>query len=549
MKNPFQKGKSLMKKNPLPITLLSNAKIHTLDQTQPLCDSLAVQGEKIIASGTAEDLCGAFPGAERTDLAGRTLLPGLHDSHMHLQYYAFGLQKVDCETPTKAECLRRVAEWVAASPPDKWVLGHGWNQNLWKDAQAEFPTAAELDAIAPHHPVYLTAKSLHAGWANSLALQKAGIAAGTPNPPDGRIQHDADGKPSGILFEAAMEIMNRALPEPTADELVQAFSEAQENLLRMGLTAIQDFDGAACFSTLQEMQRRGKLRLRVTKGIPLENLDKAIDLGLRSGFGNDHLRIGALKLFADGALGPHTAAMLESYEGESSDVGILVLDGEGIYEYGRRAVKNGISLAVHAIGDRANHEVLNAYAQLRDFEKVSSLPALRHRIEHVQLIHPQDAPRLAELGITASMQPIHATSDMEIADQYWGKRAAFSYAWRTFKELGTLLAFGSDAPVESPNPFWGLHAAVTRRRADGSPGLEGWYPGQRLSLNEALFGFTVGAAFAAGCEDRLGRLAPGYLADLIVLDQDPFVCDPAALHDMQPCGVMSGGEWVWREFS
>lgn len=538
-----------MKSIPHPIVVLLNAKIHTLALNHPECSALAIQGQYILATGSDEELKGAFPEAERLDLGGRAVLPGLHDAHIHLDYFSLGLQKVDCETQSKAECLRRVAERVASSTPGKWVLGHGWNQNLWGDLEGEFPSAAELDAIAPRNPVYLTAKSLHAGWANSLALREADITSNTPNPPDGRYQHSKDGRLTGILFEGAMEVMNRALPEPTGDELVQAFLHAQENLMSMGLTSLQDFDGARCFAALQELQRRGELRLRVTKSIPLENLDKAIDLGLRSGFGNDHLRIGALKLFADGALGPHTAAMIEPYEGEQDERGILLLDGETMFDYGRRAVEHGIRITVHAIGDRANHEMLNAYAQIRDYERAHHLPALRHRIEHVQLIHPQDVGRLAELNIIASMQPIHATSDMDIADKYWGRRAAFSYAWRTLKEQGTPLAFGSDAPVENPNPFWGLHAAVTRRRADGSPAPDGWYPDQRLTFMEALQGFTCDAAYAAGREDALGRLAPGYLADLIVLDDDPFVCDPDALRDMLPCGVMIDGEWVVREFS
>jgi hypothetical protein len=251
-----------------------------------------------------------------------------------------------------------------------------------------------------------------------------------------------------------------------------------------------------------------------------------------------------VKAFADGALGPRTAAMLQPYMGEPDNQGMLLLDAEELYERGRLAVENGLSLAVHAIGDRANHEVLDAYAQLK---KLGAGKNLRHRIEHVQLIHPGDARRLAELGIIASMQPIHAPSDMLMADRYWGERAAFSYAWRTQLEQGAVLAFGSDAPVESPNPFWGLHAAVTRRRRDGTPGPDGWYPTQRLTVSEALQGFTSGAAYAAGLEDRLGKLAPGFLADLILLDTDPFNCQPDRLPDIQVLATMIGGEWVWKK--
>lgn len=228
---------------------------------------------------------------------------------------------------------------------------------------------------------------------------------------------------------------------------------------------------------------------------------------------------------------------------------MLLMDSEEMFERGRNAVANGLSLAIHAIGDKANHEILNAFEQLRDFETALGVKnRLRHRIEHVQLLHPEDAPRLAQLGVIASMQPIHATSDMKMADDYWGKRAAYSYAWRTQLRHGAHLAFGSDAPVESPNPFWGLYAAITRQRPDGFPGTGGWYPEQRLSIQEALQAYTTGPAYAAGMEDRLGKLAPGYLADLVVLEQDLATCDPNTLREIKPSAVMIDGEWVVRNF-
>ncbi|MGH7812045.1 MAG: amidohydrolase, partial [Candidatus Binatia bacterium] len=212
----------------------------------------------------------------------------------------------------------------------------------------------------------------------------------------------------------------------------------------------------------------------------------------------------------------------------------------------RKAAQVGLGMTVHAIGDRANHEVLNAYEQLRNYERESHLPHLRHRIEHVQVIHPDDAPRLAQLNVIASMQPIHATSDMLMADRFWGDRSRLAYAWRTQLDFGARLALGSDAPVESPNPFWGLHAAVTRRRADGSPSADGWYPEQKLTMPQAVEGYTAGPAYAAGMEDRLGKLAPNYLADLIALEKDPFTCNPNDLLALESSATMIGGEWVWE---
>lgn len=523
--------------------LLHNARIYTLDPRQPLVSTLVIDSHGQIAAAGGEDLREAFPFASRQDLHGQTVLPGLTDAHIHLMHYALSLQKVDVETPSKAEALRRVAARVQHSAPRTWILGHGWQQNDWG---GDFPTAAELDAIAPEHPVYLTAKSLHAGWANSAALRLAGIGPATPDPANGKIVRDAHGQPTGILLESAMTLLEKALPQPEAPQAAQAIEAAQPILFQMGLTGVHDFDGRVCFMALQQLEAQGRLKLRVTKNIPVELLDYAHGIGLRSGFGNDRLRIGMVKVFMDGALGPRTAALFAPYLNEPENQGILNMDGEELFDYGRKAAETGLGLTVHAIGDRAVHETLNGMEHLRQHERAHGLPALRHRIEHVQLIHPNDAGRLAQLGVIASMQPIHATSDMLAAERYWGERARLSYAWKTQQQAGAVLAFGSDAPVESPNPFWGLHAAVTRRRRDGSPGPQGWHPEQRLTLLQALEAYTTGAAFAAGLEHRRGKLTAGFDADLIVLERDPFACPPQELHTLTPTATMVSGEWVWQ---
>jgi hypothetical protein len=276
----------------------------------------------------------------------------------------------------------------------------------------------------------------------------------------------------------------------------------------------------------------------------VEDLDHAAGLGLRGGFGDGMLWLGGVKAFADGALGPHTAAMLQPYQDDPDNRGMLLLDREQIFDYGRRSAEAGFAMTIHAIGDSANHEVLEAYRALRGYEAEHGHPKRRHRIEHVQLLHPDDFDSLAELDVIASMQPIHAVSDMHAADRYWGSRSETAYAWRSLLDRGTRMAYGSDAPVESPNPFLGLHAAVTRRRADGSPGPDGWYPGQRLSLMEALEGFTTGAAYAGGAENRLGRLKAGYEADLIVLEKELFSVEAEAIRDLKPVRTMVAGRWV-----
>ena len=524
------------------LKLMHNARIYTLDSHQPRATALLIGHGRVLAVGDETLSRQVDERIPREDLHGQVILPGLTDAHLHLQYYALGLQKIDCETATREDCLRRVAERVRTTRRGAWILGHGWNQNRWDKGWGR---REHLDAVAPDHPVYLTAKSLHAGWANSAALHLAGITARTPDPPDGQIQRDADGEPTGILLEGAVQLLEKALPQPDADSVAEAIAAAQEKLWQFGLTSVHDFDRRTCFQALQKLRAEGRLRLRVLKSIPLELLDEAAALGLQTGFGDDWLKIGGVKVFMDGALGPHTAAMFEPYADEPQNRGTLLLDGEALYEIGRRAAAAGLPLAVHAIGDRANHEALEAFARLR-MDEQGRRPPLRHRMEHVQVLHPADVSRLAELHVTASMQPVHVLSDMEAAERYWGARTVWAYAWRAQENAGARLVFGSDAPVESPNPFMGLYAAVARRRVDGFPGSEGWHPEQKISLASALQAFTSHAAWAAGWEHDLGKLAVGYAADLLVLPAAPFDVPSEALPTMRPLATMVQGEWVWK---
>ncbi len=519
--------------------ILHNAFVYTLESRKPIASVIAIDHGKVIAIG-GDELLAQFAADHKQDLGGRVVLPGLTDAHVHLRYYALSLQKIDCETGTLEECLHRVREQVQKSKPGEWVLGHGWNQNMW----GSWPSASDLDRIAPNNPVYLTAKSLHAGWSNTAGLRLANIGSGTPDPKDGQIQREDSGQPTGILLENAALLVANHVPEPSLEELAASIEKAQPILWRMGLTGVHDFDDRDCFMALQHLHSQGRLKLRITKNIPVDLLGHAVELGLRTGFGDDWLRIGSIKAFMDGALGPHTAAMFQPYLGEPQNKGVLLLDGEQLFEYARRAADGGLGMTVHAIGDRANHEVLDAYEHLRTYETEKGLPHLRHRIEHLQLLHSDDAARLAKLNVIASMQPIHATSDMLMADKFWGERTSLAYALKTQLDHGAHVAFGSDAPVESPNPFWGIHAAVTRRRADGSPGKEGWHSEQRLNIQQAIEGFTLGPAYAAYAENRQGKLAEGFQADLIVLETDPFKCEPEKLRDLCSSATMVNGEWV-----
>lgn len=524
---------------------LHNGRIHIDPTSAQIVESLYIRDGRVRAFGSVDDIeSAAGSDVDPVDLGGRTVIPGLVDAHIHLAKYALWFKMVNCEQPTAASCLELVGLQATSTPKNDWVLGHGWNQNTW----GGFGKLDELDAAAPNRPAYLTAKSLHAAWVNSHALQISRIDDSTPDPADGAIQRDENGKATGILLEGAMRLVSDHIPAPTAEQLADDIATAQIKLARLGLTGVHDFDGPACLRALQIVRERSELRLRVLKNIPVSKLAAAREIGLRSGFGDAWIRIGNIKVFADGALGPRTAAMLQPYEGEPENRGMLMMDGEALAEIFEEAANSGFGMTVHAIGDRANHEVLNAYALLRKFEKEHGLPHRRHRIEHLQVLHPDDLARPSELDVVASMQPIHATSDMEMADRYWGDRTAQAYAWRTQLELGSRLAFGSDAPVETPDPIQGLAAAVTRRQADGRPGFDGWVPDQRIEIGEALAAYTTGAAHAAGTESWQGRLELGYAADLVVLDQSPFEVDSDQISDLTVLGTMVGGDWSYRGF-
>jgi predicted amidohydrolase YtcJ len=531
------------------LLILYNGRIYTQDPQQPHATAVAIRDNRIVAVGS-DDEVKALPGpvAERVDLNGRGVTPGLVDAHVHFQHYALFRRRLDLDgVATLDEALQRIAGYAENSAPDQWLLGRGWNQAGWPGGA--FPTAADLDRVVPQAPVYLNHKSGHAAWANSRALRIARIDERTADPPGGQIQRDESGRPTGILFEEAADLVRRHVPRPTEAELVAAMRAAQEHCWSVGLTGIHDFDGRACFQALQRLHQNGELGLRVVKNIPAYRFEHAIGLGLRTGFGDDWLRIGGVKIFADGALGPRTAAMLDPYEAEPDNRGISVTDKEEMMAIASQAGQNGLNVTVHAIGDRANHDVLDVYEVLRREERERSfsqdLP-LRHRIEHVQLLHPDDLDRLARLDIIASMQPIHATSDMEMADRHWGERARYSYAWRSLRDTGALLVFGSDAPVEPIEPLLGIYAAVSRRRADGAPGPDGWYPEQRLTLAETIHAFTTAAAVTAGQETRLGSISPGKLADLTIFDQDLFSLPADELPAVTIAGTMVDGRFCFR---
>jgi predicted amidohydrolase YtcJ len=512
--------------------LLFNGHIYTMDVAHPRAEAIAIAGNHILALGDGGELRGLLrPGAQVIDLGGRAALPGLIDAHIHFGWYSYGLWQgeVDLDNvPTRAEAVARVAEAARQKPPGQWIRGSGWNRNVWADRA--FPTAADLDGVSPDHPVALEDKSHHATWVNTRGLELAGITASTQDPPGGQIVREASGRPAGVLLETATELVHAVIPPPDVEAMTEALQQGTLEAQRLGLTGIHDPGHRTVLAAFQVLWTRGNMGLRALVHVPTEDLDAALQVGLRSGLGDQYLRIGGVKLFADGALGPQTAHMLDPYEGAPDNLGLPTHPPDELRELVQRANSGGLSVAVHAIGDAANRAVMDAVAHAQS-QRTGPEVRIPNRIEHLQLLHPDDVPRLSRLGIVASMQPIHATSDMEMAERLWGRRSDMAYAWRSVLDSAAILAFGSDCPVETLDPLAGIHAAVTRRRADGSPGPEGWIPGQRLSVGEAVHAYTVGAARASGEVYLKGSLVPGKLADVVVLSRDIFQIDPMEILD------------------
>ncbi len=524
--------------------VLYNGRIYTMDKASPRAQAVAIAGNRIAAVGDDDQIKNLLaPGGEAIDLGGRTVLPGLTDCHIHFVGYALRLTRIDLSgIASRAEALQLVAERARTARPGEWLLGGGWDRNLWEDTS--FPTKEDLDSVAPDNPVALSSKDGHSLWANSLALARAGITAETPDPPGGEIERQpGTGEPTGILKEKASRLVTEVIEKPSLDAIQAALKVAMAHAQRAGLTGIHDCEDELAFAAFQGLLNGGELGLRVLMHIPVKNLDHAIGLGLRTGFGSEQLRVGGVKMFADGALGSRTAAMLAPYQDEPFNLGIVVTPKEEMRELVSKASRAGLSVAIHAIGDRANRDVLDI---LEESLQSGEGRGLRHRIEHVQLLHPTDIPRLAQLGVVASMQPIHATSDMEMVERHWGEeRARGAYAWRSLLDAGTVLAFGSDCPVETLDPLAGIHAAVTRRRGDGTPGPEGWHPGERITVQDAVRAYTVGAAYASGEEQDKGSITPGKLADLVVLSQDIFAIPAVAILGTKVEATVLGGRFVY----
>ncbi len=544
-------------------SILYNGTIYTLDPSLPRAQALGIRDGRVVAIGSEGKVQAAMGGrAEPINLRGRAVIPALTDAHVHFVNYALARRNLRLDGVADFDAvLERVAAAAQQLPEGAWLLGGGWDHTLWG---GRWPRAADLDALTPDRPALLVRKDGHSAWANSRALELAGIKDTTPNPPGGIIQREKK-QATGVLLENAIDLVRQHIPGTTQVDRLDAVRAAIVEAHSYGMAGVQippgltAGDGAQTLADLQVLRERGQLDLRCLVHIGLESLDYALRLGLRSGLGDRWLRIGGVKMFADGSLGSETAEMLTHYEGRRH-FGTATMTDAALNAAVQRAIAGGIAVIIHAIGDAANRRVLDAIELAQSQLSVVNSPlqettdglqttdhglrTIPNRIEHAQIVHPQDIPRFAQLGVIASMQPIHATSDMDAANRLWGERCATAYAWRALQAAGATLAFGSDAPVEPINPWLGIHAAVTRQRPGGYP-AEGWYPQQRIDITSALRGFTVGAAIAAGASHEQGTLVPGMLADLAVLSADPFKISPSDLHAIQSEITIIEGDLVW----
>ena len=521
-------------------------------------EAIACRGEHVLAVGSDEDIRAlAGPGCELIPLQGRRVTPGLIDSHLHLSWLGMGLTQLDL---VGVSSLGRLQEQVAArtarTPAGSWVLGRGWDQEV----MGRLPSRLDLDAVAPAHPVLLVRVCGHVAVANSLALCLAGVNRDTPDPQGGVIDRDREGEPTGVLREEAMELVRSRMPVPNREEMAQALTAAGERVVAGGITSVHSNDsclgqGPEYIPAAYRRARELGLRVRVWWDIPADLAPQVIERGWHSGQGDHWFRSGSLKFFADGSLGGATAALSAPYADQPSSQGVLTVDPEGLCQEMMRARRAGWQVAIHAIGDRAIEVALDAIeasqaeaasqAQAASQAEAPSQAGWRPRLIHAQVMRPDLFLRLARSRAVADLQPRFVSSDKRFVEARLGcERSRYAYAWRTFLEHGIPVAFGSDCPVEPIEPMLGVYAAVTRCDTEGQP-PGGWHPEQKLSVGEAMRGFTLGAAYAVGEEGEKGSLEPGKLADLVVWEEDPFSVDPMALKDVRPFLTVVGGEVVY----
>ncbi len=526
--------------------IVTNARIYTSDDTRPVVEAVAVAGGKVLFAGNTAGAMALKGAATRVlDLGGRTVIPGMIDAHGHVTGLGDALHIVDLTgTATYDEVVARVAERAKQTPRGQWVLGRGWDQNDWGDTR--FPTHDKMSAAVPDHPVYIVRVDGHAGLANLKALQAAGVTAATQDPSGGHIERAADGSPSGVFVDNAQGLVRRAIPRQTRDDVKRAILDAVREAQRWGLTGVHDAGaGAAALDVYEELAKSGQMKFRLYAMISddAQTIDSWFKRGPLMDAYNGSLWVRSIKLYSDGALGSRGAALLEPYSDDPKNIGLLVSAPAHIQDVATRALKFGFQVNTHAIGDRGNRLVLDAYAAA-----LKAAPAADHRfrVEHAQILNYDDVSRFATLGVIPSMQASHQTSDMYWAGARLGaQRLLGAYAWRSLLNTGVVVPNGSDFPVEHVNPLISFHSAVSRQDArDWPPG--GWYPAERMTREEALKSVTIWAAYAGFQEKVLGSLTPGKYADFVVLDQDIMRVPPELLLQTKVLQTWVGGTRVYE---
>ena len=548
--------------------ILFNGNIYTMNHTNPKVEALLIRNGKIISTGSNKDIkLKASSNYEFIDLKGKAVLPGFIDSHVHFLGYAKSLIGIDLSnTKSKEEVIEKVKIRVEKTEPNVWILGYGWNENDWK--VQKLPSKADLDRVCNKNPMVLFKKDGHSIWVNSVTLKKYDINKHTLNPSGGKIVRKSDDKtPTGILKENAIylilkkikkENIEEFLPTPVLNSsttskeikiknkrnIYDAIKTASKNFNKVGITSVHNMENMNRQKILFDLNSKGELNLRIYSFFEQIEPEDLYDFKRNTKLDDRWTKIGGIKLFYDGSLGSRTAYMIEPYDDDKNNYGIKVIENEEVERLIRRANQLGLNFAVHAIGDRANKEVLDIYERV--FKNYKNDAILRNRIEHAQILRVEDFIRFKKLNLVASMQPYHLASDMKMAEKGWGKRCKWSYAWNKLVINGVHVTFGSDCPVETINPVRDLYVSITRTRVDGYPD-EGWYPEHKLTLKKAIYSYTFEGAYASGDEKIKGSIKEGKIADLVVLSNDIFKIPLKDILNTDVCYTILDGNIVYSK--
>ena len=525
-----------------------NGIIHTQDKKQPLAEAMLISNNKIIKVGSSKTIKAyATDDMKMVDLNKRVVLPGFTDSHFHFYEWAVNYNSIDLlKCLSFKEMEQALINRAKEIKKGEWILGIGFNESEWPENK--MPDKNDLDRIVPQNPACIWRCDLHLGVANSLALKAAGISSETPDPPEGKIERDALGDPTGVLRELSLNLIKEVIPVPSKRTILSNMIKGMNDLNALGITSIHDIplmgglNGSDSLQAWQELNEQQKLNIRCHVSLPGEVTDQAVDIGLRTGYGDDKLKIGHLKFFADGGMGARTAWVLEKYE--DAEYGMPLTPIKDIENALIKADPNGLSLMIHSIGDRTNREIISMFERVQNANP--ERPKIPHRIEHVQMIRHEDLKRMGDLkSVVASCQPNNLSLDITMIEMGVGEKSKYTYMLKSILKNGLSLLLSSDAPVCDPNPFTGIYSAVTRKRMNKTP-ENGWYSEQALTVDEAVKGYTISPAIASGVDNVLGSITPGKFADLIVLNKDIYSMDPDQIADTQIDITVFDGQIVYE---